>query len=472
MSYASLTLSSPSAVPELLFTAVTDGKAGERVNVRILSPTVYDQLLEITVTGYDIVINLAATSSGSVISITTTDILAATLNSHPEASLLVSVAVLTSGVVMGAHPLQYLSGAGPIAISLAPIMRIDETMGTSLLRSIATPLIITMSSTMALVQNRSIAAPSAWVSNYSMDIVAQRNQDIVSTWVSDFNCRIGAIQSVSMPISWSWSTSCALVATRELAIPSNWRMDVGLSLTVIKGGLTVCDVIRDILLCWGIEHPCSAPDMAKTAALNILNSGMQVLWNQAQDRNYWTQSTIELAFPSGTSSLVVDNLIQNVIGPARLTTGEPLVSLANISEAESFSGAFLEDDAPLKPVGYFVERNYQTGADPAQCTFILSPTPTTNVTVRVDVVKEAPRFTILDFESCPVCPVPHKYVESILLPVCRYLSMHSHLFSNREREKAIVAGYAEARSLLDVADPLPGQSGENIGRRKEERDKS
>ena len=244
------------------------------------------------------------------------------------------------------------------------------------------------------------------------------------------------------------------------------------STKIIRVGLTVCDVVRDILLCWGIEQPCSAPEMAKIAALNVLNNGMQVLWNQAQDRNYWTQSTLSVAFSSGTDSVVLDQTIQNVIGPARLSTGEPLVPLANISESESFSGAFLEDDAPLKPVGYFVERNYQTGADPAKCTMILSPTPSSNITVRVDVVKEAPRYTILDFDTCPVCPVPHKYVESILLPVCRYLSMHSHLFSNREREKAIVAGYAEARSLLDVADPLPGQSGENIGRRKEERDKS
>lgn len=244
------------------------------------------------------------------------------------------------------------------------------------------------------------------------------------------------------------------------------------SAEVIRIGLTVCDVIRDILLCWGIEQPCNAPKMAKIAALNVLNNGMQVLWNQAKDRNYWTQSTLSISFTSGTNSAVMDQTIQNVIGPARLSTGEPLVSLSNVSESESFSSSFLEDSAPTRPVGYFIERNNQSGADPVKCTMILSPTPTADVTVRVDVVKESPRYTILDFDSCPLCPIPHKYVESILMPVCRYLSMHSHLYTNRESEKTIERAYIKARRHLDVADPLPGQSGENIGYRKEERDKS
>lgn len=476
MSYASLTLLSPGSTPEIVLTAVTDGKAGERVNVLIYAATAHDAPLTIDVTGNDIVINCAGSPTGDILgiyTITTSDILAAELNAHPEASLLVSAAVATSSVFISpVVPQKYLTGAGPIELTLAPVMRVDETITPSLMRSISAPLSMTMASAMAATQIHSVSAPSEWLTDNAMSITAVRNAPIVSIWNTDFTCRVGAIQSVAMPSTWSWETGCNLTSTHDLSVPSNWRMDVGLSLTVIKSGLTVCDVIRDILLCWGIEYPCSAPDMVKTAALNILNSGMQVLWNQAKDRNYWTQSTIDLAFSSGTSSLVIDDLIQNVIGPARLSTGEPLVPLANISESESFSGAFLEDDAPLKPVGYFVERNYQSGADPAKCTVILSPTPTANVTVRLDVVKEAPRFTILDLESCPVCPVPHKYVESILMPVCRYLSMHSHLFSNREREKAIVAGYTEARALLDVADPLPGQSGENIGYRKEERDKS
>ena len=239
------------------------------------------------------------------------------------------------------------------------------------------------------------------------------------------------------------------------------------SATIVRTSLTICDVIRDILLAWGIEQPCSAPNMAKIAALNILNQGMQILWNQAKDRNYWTQSTLSLSVASGSSTQILTNTIQNVVGPARLSTGETLVPLANISELENFQNSFLESSTATAPCAYFIERNYQSGDDPARCTLMLAPTPASNITVNIDVVTEAPRYTIFDFDTCPICPIPHKYVESLLLPVCRYLAMHSHLFIMRERADSITQGYAQARMLLDVADPLPGFSGENAKFRKE-----
>jgi hypothetical protein len=242
--------------------------------------------------------------------------------------------------------------------------------------------------------------------------------------------------------------------------------------SVIKTGLTVCDVLRDILMCWGMEQPCAAPEMARTSALNILNNAMQTLWNQAKDRNYWTSSTLTVTFGVGVSTVILDNTIQNVIGPARLTTGEPLTPLGNVSEFETFDDAFIEDEPSTKPVSYFIDRSYQSGNDPAKCAMMISPVPTQSVSVRLDVVLEAPRYNVLDFVSCPVCPIPHKYVESLLLPVCRYLASHSHLFIQRDRQAIIEKDYMQARELLDVADPLPGQSGDNIAYRKGEREKS
>lgn len=242
--------------------------------------------------------------------------------------------------------------------------------------------------------------------------------------------------------------------------------------TLVRTSLTVCDVLRDIMMCWGMEQPCAAPEMAKISALNVLNNAMQVIWNQAKDRNYWTQSTINITFNAGVAESVLSNTIQNVIGPARLSTGELLVPLANISEAENFENAFIEGGLSSIPASYYIERNNQAGADPAKCTMIISPAPTQNITVRLDVVMEAPRYFITDYQSCPLCPIPHKYVESLLMPVCRYLASHSHLFIQRERQEVIQNDYMQAAKLLDVADPLPGQSGENIAYRKGEREKA
>jgi hypothetical protein len=238
---------------------------------------------------------------------------------------------------------------------------------------------------------------------------------------------------------------------------------------LVRTSLTICDVVRDVLLLWGIEQPCNAPKMAKISAVNILNQAMQVLWNQAKDRNYWTQSTLSQSISSGVSTLILTDSIQNVVGPARLSTGETLVPLANISELENFQNSFLENTASNMPCAYFIERNYQPGGDPARCTLMLAPAPTVNITLNLDVVTESPHYTIIDLDVCPICPIPHKYVESLLLPVSRYLAMHSHLFIQRERQEAIVQSYTQARQLLDVADPLPGLSGENYKFRKEDK---
>ena len=243
------------------------------------------------------------------------------------------------------------------------------------------------------------------------------------------------------------------------------------SITTIRNGLTVCDVIRDILMSWGMESPCSAPQMAKIAALNVLNQSMQVVWNQAIDRSYWTTSNLSVAISSGSNTSILTNDIQNVTGPVRLTTGELLVPLANISEFENFSASFLDGDSASVPVAYYLEREKQSGADPVKCILNIAPTPSSNITVKMEVVTEAPRYSLIDFDSCPLCPIPHKYVESLLMPVCRHMAMSSHLFIARDRQEAIVNGYAQARLLLDVADPLAGQSGDNIGYRKGAKEK-
>jgi hypothetical protein len=326
---------------------------------------------------------------------------------------------------------------------------------------------VTAVAAMAAVTLKGAAAAVSGVSTATA--TAQLVSGAVSSVVATSNAQVTANRNMTLQAAVQGSTEIranagiSYAASTIVVGASSTRA----SATIVRTSLTICDVIRDILLSWGIEQPCSAPNMAKIAALNILNQGMQILWNQAKDRNYWTQSTLNLTINGGSSTQILTDTIQNVVGPARLSTGETLVPLANISELENFQNSFLESSSANAPCAYYIERNFQSGDDPARCTIMLAPTPVSNVTVNIDVVTEAPRYTIFDFDTCPICPIPHKYVESLLLPVCRYLGMQSHLFIMRERADAIVQGYAQARTLLDVADPLPGLSGENAKFRKE-----
>jgi len=301
----------------------------------------------------------------------------------------------------------------------------------------------------ASFSRRVVRGMAAAVIGVSIATAATTNKSVSSSAVYG-----SAVASVNAGLTKKFSAS--VIATS----------DASASITVIRNGLTVCDVLRDILMSWGMESPCSAPQMAKIAALNVINQSMQVVWNQAIDRSYWTTSNLSVAITSGSTTSVLANDIQNVTGPVRLTTGELLVPLANVSELENFSASFLDGDSASVPVAYYLDREKQSGADPVKCILNIVPAPSGNITVKMEVVTEAPRYSLLDFDSCPLCPIPHKYVESLLMPVCRHMAMSSHLFIARDRQEAIVNGYAQARLLLDVADPLAGQSGDNIGYRK------
>ena len=99
----------------------------------------------------------------------------------------------------------------------------------------------------------------------------------------------------------------------------------------------------------------------------------------------------------------------------------------------------------------------------------VAPAPAEPTELMVDVVLEAPRFTWNDVDRCPRVPMPHRYVESLLLPIARYQAMSGHLAVAPERRAQIEAEYAAARLGLELADPLPGKSGDNTNLREEAR---
>lgn len=265
---------------------------------------------------------------------------------------------------------------------------------------------------------------------------------------------------LTIPISATARTAATTTARLKLAIPlsvtATARATATANLSPGRDALGVCDVTREILMMWGIESPCKAPDYARRRAMNDLNNAMQVVWNQAQDRDYWTRATETITLAGGVSSQILDDDIQNIIGPARVqSTLQPLSPIGTRGELDQFADLFLDSAAADGPVAYFIERTNQTGNDPARCTFHVTPAPTASTAFLLDIVREAPRFRDDDIDSCPRIPIPHRYIESLLLPVARYYAMSSHLFVFPERKEQIEAEYAAAMGLMDNANPLP-----------------
>lgn len=226
--------------------------------------------------------------------------------------------------------------------------------------------------------------------------------------------------------------------------------------------MSFCDVLDEVLGMWGIFHRCSAPNFAKDAAINIINASMQLVWNNADGRNYWTNQTLTLTFAADADSQDLPNDVQNVTGPCRLeSTRRPLAPIGTIGELETFSDLYLDGDSATEPVAYHIERLNQTGNDPAKTVLHVTPAPSASTAFLLEVVKEAPRYTTGDLVACPVIPIPHSYVESLLLPIARYQASSFYLFRKADQKETIDREYQQARISLGLADPLPGKAGDN-----------
>lgn len=235
-------------------------------------------------------------------------------------------------------------------------------------------------------------------------------------------------------------------------------------------GFSVASIISDALALWGIFCRNTAPKFAIDRAITDLNSAMQTVWNQANDRSYWTSETLTIALTSGETTKTLDTDVQNVIGPCRHASDfHPLIPVGTENELETFSALYLDGETADEPVAYHIARSKQSGSDPAKCVFTVTPAaPVAGVSYLLDVVKEAPRYTSDDIAAGTIVPIPHAYVESLLLPIVRYHASTFELFYAKEKKESIDREYLEARKALNLADPLPGKAGDNLPKRKEE----
>jgi hypothetical protein len=285
---------------------------------------------------------------------------------------------------------------------------------------------------------------------------------------------------LNTPLASGPAAGVSAVASLGLAMPiASKPPEIGVSVVASarldpgRNTLGVCDLVSEILVLWGIECINLAPSHAKRRALHDLNASLQEVWNQAKDRNYWTRQTISVVVAEGEFSAALDDSIQNVIGPARLASNnQPLVPIGTRGELDQSDDLYFdESDAEEYPVTdpaiYFVERTFQAGNEPCECTLHIRPAaPEGGTTVKLDVVKEAPRITWNDVDVCQPIAIPHKYVETLLLPILRFRAMDYYLFIATDRAEAIAGAYASAKALLENADPLPGKTGEDSARKE------
>lgn len=223
-------------------------------------------------------------------------------------------------------------------------------------------------------------------------------------------------------------------------------------------GMSVCDVLGDIISLWGVHCRKNAPSFVIARALADINAAVQTVWNQADERSYWSSSSLTITLAGNATTQVLGNDVQNVIGPCRLaSTKRPLVPIDSIGEFEAFADLYLDGETSTESLAYHIDRENQAGEEPVKVTFMVTPACASQQIFTLDVVLEAPRYTTDDLLSCPLFPIPHQYVETLLLPIARYRASSFEMFVAKDQKESIDRDYLMAMQALGLADPIPAK---------------
>lgn len=216
--------------------------------------------------------------------------------------------------------------------------------------------------------------------------------------------------------------------------------------------LNIVQVRDDLLSKLSIEDPAQANALALQDCVIAVNGALQVLQTAGQD--FFTRETISLAFTAGTALFTLSRAVQTIIGPARWNNTKPLRALNSRGELDQFDRIFLGvsdyGTALGDPEAYWVENLRQgTDGDIDQIKLYLAPLPATPGSVWIDVINDAPNYTVGDFTAgTAIIPVAQNYTESVFLPLARMFVTRSSVFSRPDIVPQLQTDYDRAMATL------------------------
>jgi hypothetical protein len=224
-------------------------------------------------------------------------------------------------------------------------------------------------------------------------------------------------------------------------------------------------ILKDALQVFGFKDVASAPQQAKDRALNDINSTIQQLADAGED--FFTREELDVALLSETESYVLPKNIQTVLKPAKLDDGTILRELTSRGQLLQFGQLFMDEltnePAGGRPVAYFVESMRDvsdTTGDNVAITVHVVPKPLLTSfaagtsTLVLNVIKEPALFTAGQLTTgTALLEIPHKFIESVFLPLLRYNLSGSYLFQDKNKKPQIDADYERALRLFSKSDP-------------------
>lgn len=219
-------------------------------------------------------------------------------------------------------------------------------------------------------------------------------------------------------------------------------------------------VADDVAKVWGYLDFENVPPFGQERIRLDINAAIQLMADCGED--FYGRENIVLDLTSGSGSYELPLNIQSVLEPVTLSDGSPVRKLTSFGQVLQynaiFRGAVSGSLAAGKPEAYFVH-SLKSGDDDDNVRTVIQflPAPSAgqlgNKPV-IPVIREPTIYTTHQLTAgTSSLPIPHKYVESIFLPIARWNATTCFLFTDKDKVEKYKADYDRALEQLGISDP-------------------
>lgn len=226
--------------------------------------------------------------------------------------------------------------------------------------------------------------------------------------------------------------------------------------------MTPEEFVRACLRQLGVTADGDLRTYIKEDIANRTNQAFQFLWNwiPRERRTHYTKGEITVALVAGVRKYDLPNSSQSLLAPVRYTTDDVELSPVNTKwDILNFDKTNPDLASNTRPLAYFIDRVNAGSADAVQNEAIKSilyvaPAPVTGENLSLDIETEAPHIEYTDFcaVDAPQLPMPHQYVESILLPVTAWFCTRSFYFNQLDKTELFKADFETALQMAGATD--------------------
>lgn len=204
------------------------------------------------------------------------------------------------------------------------------------------------------------------------------------------------------------------------------------------------------------DTPGQAPARFHHDVAIAINAALQQIWNSSFGSSFARQEQ-SFSTVNGTASYGLNDGVQRVLGDVRCN-GRHLIEIESLAAFRDRATVFSLTATETTPRFYHLQRVYvgsgSTDTEAMDLSLDLAPTPTAAYTVTFRAQMEPPNYSACDLEAdSNAIPMPHRMVESLLIPLARYHLRGSSYLQDPKLRDAFTADGEAVLARLGLVEP-------------------